>query len=120
MQAPDSLYGRMGTLPTGTVTFVFTDVAGSTLLWEQDPESAAHAMARHDEIVAEVIDSSGGVLVRPRGEGDSRFAVFPKATDAVGAAAALQRAIYREVWTTPEPLRVRIAVHTGEADLREG
>src|SRR5205823_7174074 len=59
-------------------------------------------------------------VVRPRGEGDSRFAVFPKATDAVGAAAALQKAIYQEPWTTPAPLRIRMAVHTGEADLREG
>src|SRR5208283_259257 len=61
-----------------------------------------------------------GVLVRPRGEGDSRFAVFARATDAVAAAAAIQQALSSEPWSVQTPLRVRLALHTGEADLREG
>jgi predicted ATPase len=58
--------------------------------------------------------------VRPRGEGDSRFAVFAKVTDAVAAAAAMQQALYSEPWPTLSPLRVRMALYTGKADLREG
>src|SRR5438045_8039675 len=106
--------------PTVTVTFLFTDIEGSTVLWEQHPEQARTAMARHDEIVEDVVGRHDGMLVRPRGEGDSRFAVFRRATDAVAGAAALQQAFYTEEWTTPAPLRVRIALHTGEADLRDG
>jgi predicted ATPase/class 3 adenylate cyclase len=106
--------------PTGTVTFLFTDIEGSTVLWEQHPEQARTAMSRHDEIVEDVIGRHKGMLVRPRGEGDSRFAVFPRATDAVAGAAALQQALHTEQWLTPAPLRVRIALHTGEADLRDG
>jgi class 3 adenylate cyclase len=106
-------------LPTGTVTFLFTDVEGSTRLWEQDPAAMRAATARHDALVGAIIGDNGGVLVCPRGEGDSRFAVFARASDAVAAAAALQIALSAEVWVTPQPLRLRIAVLTGEADLRE-
>ena len=76
-------------------------------------------MTRHDEIVNDVVGRHAGMLVRPRGEGDSRFAVFRRATDAVAGAAALQEAFYAEKWPTQAPLRVRIALHTGEADVRE-
>src|SRR6478672_6341791 len=110
----------MTNLPSGTVTFLFTDIEGSTGLWEQHPERARTAMARHDEIVNDVVSRHAGMLVRPRGEGDSRFAVFRRATDAVTGAAALQEALYAEQWPTQVPLRVRIALHTGEADLRDG
>ena len=110
----------MADLPTGTVTFLFTDIAGSTALWEQHPETARVALARHDALVEQIVAQHAGVVVRPRGEGDSRFAVFARATDAVAAAAALQQAFYAEPWPTPTPLRVRMALHTGEADLRDG
>src|ERR687885_2024957 len=107
-------------LPTGTVTFLFTDVEGSTRSWEQSPEAMGRALARHDEIIEQAVARHGGALVRPRGEGDSRFAVFPPASDAVAAAADLQRALHKEPWPTASPLRVRMALHTGEADLRAG
>jgi predicted ATPase/class 3 adenylate cyclase/DNA-binding CsgD family transcriptional regulator len=110
----------MADLPGGTVTFLFTDVEGSAHLWEQYPAAMRLATARHDALVEAVVGSSGGVVVRPRGEGDSRFAVFARATDAVTAAAALQQALTAESWPTPTPLRVRLALHTGEADLRAG
>ena len=74
----------MTDLPSGTVTFLFTDIEGSTVLWEQYPEQARTAMSRHDEIVEDVVGRHDGMLVRPRGEGDSRFAVFRRATDAGG------------------------------------
>ena len=109
-------------LPTGTVTFLFTDIEGSTHLWERYPDQARAALARHDRIIEEIVDRHGGSLVRPRGEGDSRFAVFSRASDAVVATATLQQALFAEDWPAelPAPLRVRIALHTGEADLREG
>src|ERR671932_1005818 len=108
----------MPDLPTGTVTFLFTDIAGSTALWEQQPAAMRHALARHDALVEEIVAAQQGQVVRPRGEGDSRFAVFARASDAVAAAAVLQRALHQEPWLTPTPLRVRMAVHTGEAELR--
>ena len=107
-------------LPTGTVTFLLTDVEGSTRLWEQNSEAMHHALIRHDALIEAAIERHDGVLVRPRGEGDSRFAVFPRATDAVAAAAAIQRDFHREPWPLPQPLRVRVALHTGEADVRAG
>src|SRR5437868_1324679 len=61
-----------------------------------------------------------GRVVRPRGEGDSRFCVFARASDGAAAALAVQRALAEEAWPTPTPLRVRMAIHTGEADLRDG
>jgi predicted ATPase/class 3 adenylate cyclase/DNA-binding CsgD family transcriptional regulator len=106
-------------LPTGTVTFLFTDVEGSTRLWEQHPEAMREAMGRHDAIVESLTEQHGGRVVRPRGEGDSRFCVFARATDAVAAASAIQRELQAERGPTPTP-KVRMALHTGEADLREG
>src|SRR5918912_3771692 len=107
-------------LPTGTVTFLFTDVEGSTKLWERHPDQMRVALARHDALIELLIAEHQGVVVRPRGEGDSRFAVFPWARDAVAAAAAIQRALHEEPWPAATPIRVRMALHTGEADLRDG
>ncbi len=107
-------------LPTGTLTFLFTDVEGSTRLWELYPEEMRVAMARHDELIESYVVQSGGKVVRPRGEGDSRFAVFQYASDAAIAAIAIQRKLFTASWPFSEPLRVRMALHTGEADLREG
>lgn len=107
-------------LPVGTVTFLFTDVEGSTRLWEQYPEAARQALVLHDTLIEQAVDANSGQLVRPRGEGDSRFAVFARASDAVAAARDIQLALASASWPTPNPLRVRIALHTGEADLREG
>src|SRR5919202_6036931 len=118
-RSPD-LDSPMPDRPTGTVTFLFTDIAGSTALWEQHPEAARAALVRHDALVEQIVAAHDGHVVRPRGEGDSRFAVFARATDAVAAAATLQQAFYTEPWPTPAPLHVRMALHTGEADLRDG
>ena len=110
----------MPDLPTGTVTFLFTDIEGSTILWEQHSDAARSALVRHDALVEQIVAECGGVVVRPRGEGDSRFAVFARPSDAVTAAATLQQALYAEPWLIPAPLRVRMALHTGEADVRAG
>jgi predicted ATPase/class 3 adenylate cyclase len=107
-------------LPTGTLTFLFTDVEGSTRLWDLFPEQMRTAMARHDRLIESTVAGHHGSIVRPRGEGDSRFAVFPRASDAVAAAITIQRLMHSEEWPMPAPIRVRAALHTGEADLRAG
>jgi class 3 adenylate cyclase len=107
-------------LPTGVVTYLFTDIEGSTRLWEHVPEEMRLALIRHDAIVEGCVERHGGVPVRPRGEGDSRFAVFPRAVDAAAAAVAIQSDLAHEAWPSQLAIRVRIALHTGEADLRDG
>jgi predicted ATPase/class 3 adenylate cyclase len=107
-------------LPTGTLTFLFTDIESSTSLWEQDPERMRAAMLRHDEIIDSAVSTNNGFLVRPRGEGDSRFAVFQMASDAVAATVSMQRTFFTEHWAVEAPLRVRVGLHTGEADLHDG
>ena len=107
----------MDGLPTGTITFLMTDIEGSTRLWEAHPEHALGMFARHDELVEGAVTGHAGQVIGARGEGDSRFAVFPEARDAVAAAAAIVRGILNEPWQ-PVPLRVRIGVHTGLAHLR--
>jgi predicted ATPase/class 3 adenylate cyclase len=107
-------------LPTGTITFLLTDIEGSTELWEQNPESMRSVLIRHDAIFDTAVDGHSGVHVRPRGEGDSRFAVFQDAVNAVSAAVEIQGNMASEAWEMPAPLRVRIGLHTGVADLRMG
>ncbi|MCO5295882.1 MAG: tetratricopeptide repeat protein [Fimbriimonadaceae bacterium] len=110
----------MGRLPTGTVTLLMTDVERSTLLWEEAPEAMNDAIARHDEIVRQAVERYQGHLLKARGEGDSLFAVFASAAEAVAAAADLQDALEVESWPEGAPIRVRAALHTGEAFAREG
>ena len=107
-------------LPSGEITLVLTDVAGSTRLWERAPDAMGTALARHDQLVKEVIGSRGGVVLKSRGEGDATFSVFEDAARAAGAAVDLQRAFTAEPWPADAPLLVRVAVHTGRADLRDG
>jgi predicted ATPase/class 3 adenylate cyclase len=107
-------------LINGTLTFLFTDVEGSTSAWIRNPDAMRVALARHDELIERLVRDHAGQIVRPRGEGDSRFAVFHRATDAVAAACAIQIALLREPWPLELPLRIRMAVHTGEADPRSG
>ena len=73
-------------LPAGTLTFLLTDIEGSTRLWEGEPEAMEVALQRHDRLLTEMIESHGGALVTSRGEGDSFFAVFHSAVSAVEAA----------------------------------
>ena len=107
-------------LPSGTVTFVFTDIEGSTKLWEEAPEQMRQAMVRHDEIIEGLVADTNGVVVRPRGEGDSRFAVFPHAYDAIACAAHIHKSLLAESWQTPHPIQVRLGIHSGVADIRMG
>jgi predicted ATPase/class 3 adenylate cyclase len=115
---------RVGTiveaLPDGVVTFLLTDIEGSTALWDVHPEEMADALVRHEDVIVEIVDAHDGRLLKSRGEGDATLSVFPKATDAVTAAVALQRRLRSEVWPGDLDLPTRIALHTGEAQLRAG
>jgi predicted ATPase/class 3 adenylate cyclase/DNA-binding CsgD family transcriptional regulator len=101
-----------GLLPTGTVTLLLADVEGSTRLWETQPEEMTAAIARLNSVVSDVIAAHGGVRPVEQGEGDSFVAAFARASDAVAAALALQRAPLA-------PIRLRIGVHTGEIQMRD-
>ena len=101
--------------PVGTMTFLFTDVEGSTRAWEAHPTETQTALKRHDEIVAREIEAYNGALILERGEGDSVFAIFARAADAVAAAVEIQRALRAQTWPADVPMRVRMAIHTGEA-----
>lgn len=105
-------------LPTGTVTFLMTDVEGSTRLWEKHTDSMKYVMSRHDHLLADAIVSCNGVHLKERGEGDSHFGVFTRASDAVVCALKLLAAMRDEPWPEVGELRVRVALHSGEADLR--
>lgn len=107
-------------LPVGTVTFLLTDVEGSTRLWSTETADAMRsAVARHVEILGGVIAGHDGVRPQEQGEGDSIVAAFARPSDALRAARDAQLALAAEAWPTTQPLRVRMAVHTGEAQLRD-
>jgi len=111
---------QAGVLPTGVVTFVLTDVEGSTGLWEADPDAMAAALERHDALIADLVERHGGRLLKKQGEGDATLSVFQRASDAVACAAELQHAAATESWPSQLDLRVRIALHSGEAQERTG
>ncbi len=102
------------------VTFLMTDVEGSTPLWEEHPHIAGEVIERHDALIGEAVGGIGGVLVKSKGEGDSTFSVFEDAGAAVAAAVGLQRALAREPWPEGCEIRVRAALYTGRAEVRTG
>src|SRR5262245_59457663 len=102
-------------LPTGTVSFLLTDVEGSSRRWESAPDGMAVAIPRHFEILGEVIAAHGGVRPVQQGEGDSVVGAFARASDAVAAASDAQVRFLTEPWPEGAELHVRMAVHTGEA-----
>jgi predicted ATPase/class 3 adenylate cyclase len=107
-------------LPSGVVTFVLTDIEGSSALWEADFDSMAAALELHDGLIARAADAHDGRLLKTKGEGDSTLTVFRRASSAVGAAAELRRSLAGAAWPPGIEPRVRIAVHTGEAHERDG
>jgi predicted ATPase/class 3 adenylate cyclase len=108
----------MHEFPSGTVTFLFTDVEGSTRRWEQDSAAMRAAIERHFAILDEAIRAHKGV--RFKIIGDAIQAAFPTALDAVLAAVAAQRALIAEDWGALGPVRVRMALHTGAATPHDG
>jgi class 3 adenylate cyclase/predicted ATPase len=105
-------------LPSGTVTFLFTDIEGSTRLWSQNPQRMGAAIARHEAILRAVIMTSGGVVFKT--VGDAIYAAFASALDAVQAAVEGQRTLAAEPWDTTTALRVRMALHSGVVEQRRG
>ncbi len=116
--APVRDAGPMTSRPTGTVTFLFTDVEGSTRLWENHPGEMRDALARHDEIVRSAIENHGGYVFSTAG--DAFAAAFDGASDAVTAAINAQRGLETEPWPEATRVRVRMGLHTGEAQERDG
>jgi predicted ATPase/class 3 adenylate cyclase len=106
-------------LPSGVVTFLMTDIVGSTRLWQQAPAAMVRALERHDDIIRSAVASHRGVMVKSRGEGDSTFNVFAKASDAAAAAVEAQAVLGAEEWPPSCRPAVRMAIHTGEAIQRE-
>ncbi|MFL5732413.1 MAG: tetratricopeptide repeat protein [Chloroflexia bacterium] len=102
--------------PTGTVTFLFTDIEGSTKRWEKSPGAMSEAVARHDRLLSEAIAAHGGYVFKT--VGDAFCSAFDDHLDALKAALAAQRAVQAEDWSAVGGLRVRMALHTGEAEVR--
>ena len=107
-------------LPQGVLTFLLTDIEASTPLWERHGASMGTALALHQALIARTVAAHDGRLIKRQGEGDSTLSVFVRASDAVAAAVTLQRALYRERWPGVIALPTRAALHTGEAELRDG
>ncbi len=112
------MYPAMTELPAGTVTFLFSDIEGSTRLWEEHPDAMRECLARHDEIMRSAVTAHDGVIVKTTGDGV--HAAFPTAAGGIGAAIDAQRAITTTSWDAIGGLKIRIGVHTGEAELRDG
>ena len=116
----DAALGGLGDarLPTGTLTFCFTDIEGSTQLWEQHPHAMRAALAQHDTILRRAIRAHSGVVFKTVGDGV--HAVFARAADAVAAAHSTQLLLQETDWGELGALRVRMALHTGTAEERDG
>ena len=106
-------------LPTGTVTFLMTDIEGSTRAWLRETDAMPAAVSRHYAILEEAIAAHGGVRPVEQGEGDSVVGAFSRASDAVAATVAAQQLLGAEPWPDGIALAVRMAIHTGEAQLRD-
>ncbi|MFL5732669.1 MAG: ATP-binding protein, partial [Chloroflexia bacterium] len=111
----------MSELPSGTLTFLFTDVEGSTARWEHHTQAMKVALERHDSILRRAIEENGGYVFRL--EGDAFRAAFSTAPAALLAALHAQRGFAAQPEQWPEetgPLRVRMALHTGAVELKNG
>ena len=104
-------------LPSGTLTFLFTDIEGSTRLWEHFPEAMKVALRRHDALLRETIETRGGYVFKT--VGDAFCAAFSSAPEAMLAALACQQRLQAETWGKT-PIKVRMALHTGVAEERDG
>ncbi|TMH62447.1 MAG: hypothetical protein E6H55_08255 [Betaproteobacteria bacterium] len=104
--------------PSGTVTFLFTDIEGSTRLWATQHDAMRSSLARHDALLRECIEAHGGHVFKTAG--DAFCAAFATAPGAVAAALTAQRALRAERWPDQAAIRARMALHTGAAELREG
>ena len=102
-------------LPTGIVTFLFTDIEGSTPLWEREPDAMRQALARHDAILRQAVEAQGGIIYKVIG--DAIQAAFALPAGTLAAALAAQRELAAATWPTASPLRVRMGMHVGPAEV---
>src|SRR5690242_7964205 len=107
----------MPELPSRVLTFLFTDIEGSTRLWETYPQAMPVALARHDKLLRQVIAAQGGQVFKT--VGDAFYVVFSEATPALQAALAIQQVLFSAAWGEIGSLRVRLALHSGEAEERD-
>jgi predicted ATPase/class 3 adenylate cyclase len=112
-------------LPSGTVTFLFTDIEGSTKRWEAQPQEMSQALSRHDAILRSTIESAGGYIFKT--VGDAFCAAFATPHDALAAALSAQQALFTEQWSAATggtgaigPISVRMALHLGVTEERDG
>jgi class 3 adenylate cyclase len=107
-------------LPTGTITFLFTDLEDSTHLWEGHPAAMQIALARHDTLLRHAVETNRGRIVKTTGDGC--LAAFATVQNGLAAALAAQLALAAQAWSEikPDTLRVRMALHSGAAELRSG
>ena len=103
-------------LPSGTVTFLFTDIEGSTKLAQEYPEAMPALLARHHEILRHAIQLQNGYIFQ--NDGDSLAVAFHSPMDALNAALAAQQLLQKEAWS-PAPIKVRMGLHTGTAKLND-
>src|SRR5262245_63784 len=110
----------MPALPGGTLTFLFTDIEGSTRLWEEQPDTMRLAHTRHDALLRTAIETNGGVVFKTIG--DAFCAAFPTAPQALEAALSAQQNLHQRKSGVGSDLmfKVRMALHTGAADHRDG
>src|SRR5262249_2027188 len=108
----------MTELPSGTVTFLFTDIGGSTRLLQQLGERYANVLAEHRALLRAAFTTHNGHEIDT--EGDSFFVVFARAREAVAAALAAQRALAAHPWPEGTPVRVRMGLHSGEGNPQDG
>src|SRR6185295_6240158 len=108
----------MNALPSGTVTFLFTDIEGSTRLFQQHPDAMKVAIARHQALLEHAIGTHGGRVFHVVGDGVC--SVFENAGGALDAALDAQRALHRESWGDAGPILVRMGLHTGTAEAHGG
>src|SRR5262245_22826644 len=103
---------------SGIVAFLFTDIEGSTRLWEADLRAMSAALARHDALLRAAIEAAGGRVFKTAG--DAFCAVFASPAAAMAAAVAAQRTLADQSSQLSTPLRVRMAIHAGQAEMRDG
>jgi class 3 adenylate cyclase len=108
----------MSGVPSGTVTLLFTDVEGSTRLWDAERDAMAAALRRHDEILRDAIEQVGGYVFKT--VGDSFCAAFSAARPGLDAALAAQRNLAAQSWPTSRPIVVRMGLHAGVCEERDG
>ncbi|MEO5953439.1 MAG: adenylate/guanylate cyclase domain-containing protein, partial [Chloroflexia bacterium] len=108
----------MDKLPSGTITFLFTDIEGSTKRWEEQPAAMGIALAKHDILLRGIFEGCGGYVFKTIG--DAFCVAFARATEAITASMESQRALYRQEWGVAGGIRVRMAIHTGMTEERDG